>query len=78
MCYYTDSSDFVLLPIPVFTNGTRIELSITDDEMVLEYGDSVELMFLATTTPVTHSAGEYIRYSAAVVNITDNDSKLSS
>ena len=65
----------MLRPISI-VNSTEIRLFINNDEVTLEYEDSVILMF---TSPIPdlvaglEKAGEYLR-SGAIVNIMDNDS----
>ena len=60
-------------PIPILGTNTEIGLFPINDEITLEYNDSITLIF----TPFDQSnAGEYVR-DRAVVNIIDNDCKQS-
>ena len=76
--YFTDDSDFVALdPIRVI-NTTEVHLLTYDDDITLEYDDSVILTFTPNDPDLISSleaAGEYIR-DTATVHIRDNDSKL--
>ena len=71
-----ESSDFENLQS--FSFGTAdIRLSTTDDNITLEYDDTVILLFTPLNSsfiPGVEGAGEFIR-DTAVVNIIDNDSK---
>ena len=65
-------------PIALQDNNIEIRLFTTDDEVTLEYDDTVILRFnpdIPAFIPVVESRGEFIR-DIAVVNIIDNDSKL--
>lgn len=59
------------------SNFTVIPLSISNDELTLEYDDIVILRFCPgneSIIPDLESIGEYIRVNTSV-NIIDNDSK---
>ena len=75
--YFTDDSDFVALdPIRVI-NTAEVHLLTYDDDITLEYDDSVILTFTPNDPdliPSLEAAGEYIR-NTATVKIRDNDSK---
>ena len=73
------TSDFeTLAPIPVFVlNSTVIRLFTSNDEITLEYDDSVILTFTPNNPALIsglEAQGEYIR-DTATVQITDDDSK---
>ena len=73
----TGSTDFVnLQPIP-FNTSRSFRLFTTDDEVTLEYDDTVILRFNPHNPLLIsdyENAGEFIR-DTAIVNIIDNDSK---
>ena len=72
------SNDFEnLQPITIEIDTEIIRLFTTDDEITLEYDDTVILRFTpesAELIPVAEGGGEFIR-DTAIVNIIDNDSK---
>ena len=64
-------------PIDVEDNMAEIRLFTTNDEVTLEYNDTVILRFTPGSDrliPGVESFGEFIR-DTATVNIVDNDSK---
>ena len=74
--FISGQSDFEpLLPIS-FVNETEIRVFISNDEITLEYDDSVILTFTPDNPPFItglEAQGEYVRDSA-IVHIIDNDS----
>ena len=75
--YFVDDSDFVAFNPLWVVNTTAVHLLTYDDNITLEYDDSVILTFTPNDPDLISSleaAGEYIR-DTATVNIRDNDSK---
>ena len=75
--YFVDDSDFVAFNPLWVGNTTAVHLLPYDDDITLEYDDSVILTFTPNDPDLISSleaAGEYIR-DTATVNIRDNDSK---
>ena len=74
------SDDFEQLsPIGVEDNSANIRLFTTNNEITLEYDDTVILRFRAQLPGFVQNvqnAGEFIR-DVAIVNIIDNDRKCS-
>ena len=73
---FTGSSDFEpLLPVLVIydTDSEEVHLFTINDEITLEYDDSIILNF-TSNIPFSEDQGELIR-DTAVVNIIDNDSR---
>ena len=69
------TTDFEALPATTITgNRTDIQLFTTDDDITLEYNDTVLLKF-SYLIPAPEIAGEFLR-DTATVNIIDNDRKL--
>ena len=72
------STDYInLLPIEFVTNA-EIQLFTSNDDITLEYNDTVILRFTPDNPLLiagVQDAGEYIR-DTAIVYIIDNDSKL--
>ena len=72
------SDDFEELnPIGVEDNSASIRLFTTNDEITLEYDDTIILRFVAQRegfVQTVQNAGEFIR-DFAIVNIIDNDRK---
>ena len=72
-----DNTDFVAMdPIRVI-NTTEVSLLTFDDDITLEYDDTVTLTFTSDDPGLISSletAGEYIR-DTTTVNIIDNDCK---
>ena len=56
-------------------NRADIQLFTTDDDITLEYNDTVLLKFSRLIIPAPEIAGEFLR-DTATVNIIDNDRKL--
>ena len=76
----TGSSDFEKLQ-PVQTRGASVDIKLItiDDDIALEYDDTVTLQFNPQDPQKIlqlKAAGEFIR-DTAVLNIIDNDRKLS-
>ena len=75
--FISGQSDFEsLMPIS-FVNETEIRLFTSNDQITLEYDDSVILTFTPDNTAFItglEAQGEYTR-DTATVNIIDNDSK---
>ena len=72
-----ESTDFENLQPISFETSADIRLFTTDDNITLEYDDTVILRFTPDNSsfiPGVEGAGEFIR-DTAVVNIIDNDSK---
>ena len=76
-----DVTDFFdILPVAIEVEGNaieRIELSTRNDDITLEYDDTVLLVFtpeISTLTNFYEREGEYIR-DKAIVHIIDNDRK---
>ena len=71
------SSDFENLQPIAFENGTDVCLFTIDDEITLEYEDTVILRFTPDSPafiPTVEGAGEFIRDTASL-HIVDNDRK---
>ena len=71
-------TDFKAFPVTTITgNRTDDYLFTTDDDITLEYDDTVLLTFspFNDIIPAVESAGEFLR-DRATVNIIDNDRKL--
>ena len=70
--------DFVAMGSIRVINSTEVTLLTVDDDMTLEYDDTVILTFTPDDPDLISSletAGEYIR-DTATINIIDNDCKL--
>ena len=74
--FISGQSDFESLVQISFVNETEIRLFTSNDQIALEYDDSIILIF-TPDNPVfingLEGLGEYIR-DTAIVNIIDNDS----
>ena len=73
----TGSTDFANLQPIAFNTSRSIRLFTTDDEVTLEYDDTVILRFNPHNPLLIsdyENTGEFIR-DTAIVNIIDNDSK---
>ena len=71
----TETTDFeTILPIEVLNRGVNITLVTLNDDISLEYEDSVLLRFSIDPHLPFESTREYIR-DTATVNINDNDRK---
>ena len=75
--FISGQSDFEsLMPIS-FVNEAEIRLFISNDEITLEYDDSVILIFTPNNAAIItglEAQGEYVR-DTVTVQITDDDSK---
>ena len=83
MCVSADATDFQPFSTPdlmvTAANDIAIQLFSRNDDITLEYNDTVILRFivnpgLAPLIQQLEDAGEYIR-DTAIVDIIDNDSK---
>ena len=71
----TDFTDFENLQPIIFSTSTPIRLFTTNDDITLEYNDTVKLIFTPDDLiPLLEDAGHFIR-DTATVNIIDNDSE---
>ena len=77
LCLPVGTSDFEIFQPIHIENSADIRLFTTNDEVTLEYNDTVILRFtpqMSDLVPSVEGMGEYIR-DTATVNIIDNDRK---
>ena len=76
--YFKDLTDFEQMRLITFSNTAEIQFFTQEDQIALEYEDTVLLRFtpyISNLEGVVEGYGEYIR-STATISIIDDDRKL--